>query len=217
MSFTLAAILSFSILIAGFIALARFPRIAKIYYPFVYLIWAGCINETISYFLIINHNQTIINGVMYGIIESMMLLWFFRNIGVFNRKNWLFYCCIGLFIAIWVYESFFSKRFGSSFNNYFGIVYSLAIVLLSITAINSLLFSERDILRNPTFLICIGIVIFFTYKVLVEMFTLYGLRESRSFRMNVYVILMCINLVCNLIYALAILWMRKKQAFTLQF
>ena len=32
-----------------------------------------------------------------------------------------------------------------------------------------------------------------------------------------YIILLYINFQCNLIYALAILWMKKKQAFTLQF
>jgi hypothetical protein len=96
-------------------------------------------------------------------------------------------------------------------------VYSLSVVLLSIHSINGILFKEREILKNPAFLICLGIVVFFTYKVVIEMFWIYGLRESRNFRLNVYIILVYINLICNLIYALAILWMRRKQAFTLQF
>jgi len=96
-------------------------------------------------------------------------------------------------------------------------MYSFCVVLLGIRVINDLLFTERDLLKNPTFLICIGIIIFFTYQIIEEMFWLYGLKESAIFRQNIQSILMIINLLSNLIYALAILWMRKRQAFTLQF
>ena len=218
MSFELSAFLSLSsIWIAGIIALIRFKHIRKEYYPFIYLLWIGCINETTSYFLIINHNNSIINGIIYGLCESLFLVWFFKNQGVFNKRKLLFYSFLGLFILIWVVESFLSKSFGSKFNSYFAVCYSLSVVLLSIHSINSLLFKEREILKNPAFLISLGFVVFFTYKVVVEIFWLYGFKESRSFRLNVYAILIYINLICNLIYALAILWMRKKQAFTLQF
>ena len=192
-------------------------RLFSLLLPFIYLLWIGCINETTSYFLIINHNNSIINGIIYGLCESLFLVWFFKNQGVFNKRKLLFYSFLGLFILIWVVESFLSKSFGSKFNSYFAVCYSLSVVLLSIHSINSLLFKEREILKNPAFLISLGFVVFFTYKVVVEIFWLYGFKESRSFRLNVYAILIYINLICNLIYALAILWMRKKQAFTLQF
>jgi len=217
MNFTQAVIFSSSILIAGIIGIIRYSQIRSIYRPFIYLIWIGCANEIISYFLIINHQNNIINGIVYDLFESILLLWFFKNLGVFNKKIGQFYFFIGIFIGIWVMETFFSKEFGRSYNNYFSVAYSFSIVILSINAINSLLFKERDIIKNPAFLICIGILVFFTYKVVIEMFWIYGLRESRTFRMNVYIILVYINLLCNLIYAIAILWMRKKQTFTLQF
>ena len=217
MNFQLIVIFSFSILIAGVIAIIRFSNIRKIYYPFIYLIWIGCINETINYFLMINRQYTIVNSIFYGLCESLLLLWFFKNLGTFNNRKGLFYFLLGLFVGIWVIESFLSKSLTEAFNSYFSVVYSLSLVLLSIHAINSLLFREREILKNPAFLICIAIVVFFTYKVVIEMFWIYGLRESKDFRLNVYNILTCINLLCNLLYALAILWMRKKQPFTLQF
>lgn len=216
MSFELSAILSFSIFIAGMIAVFRFSNIGEVYHPFIYLIWIGCINETVSYFLIINHNNSILNSIIYGLCESLLLLWFYYNLGVFKRNIFL-YALVFLFVVIWFIESFLSKRFGSNFNSVFSIAYSLSVVLLGINSINKILLREREILKNPAFLICIGIVIFFTYKVVVEMFWLYGLRESKMFRINVLIILLFINLLCNLIYALAILWMKKKQAFTLQF
>jgi len=217
MSFELSVILSFSILIAGFISVIRFSKIGSLYYPFIYLIWIGCVNETISYFLVIYRSNNVVNGIIYDLCESLLLLWFFKNLGVFNRKKAIFYFFAGFFIVLWIAESFFKNHFGSAFNSYFSIGYSFSIVLLSITAINKLLFQEREIIKNPAFLICIGIVFFFTYKVVIEMFWLYGLGKSENFQSRVYIILLYINFLCNLIYALAILWMRKKQAFTLQF
>jgi len=217
MSFNLSVILSFSIWIAGVIGVIRFSKIRTTYYPFIYLVWLACVNESVSYFLIIYNNNNIVNGIIYDLCESLLLLWFFKNMGIFNRRKWMFYFFMTIFFGVWVFENFFSKRFGTAFNSYFSIAYSFSIVLLSINAINSLLFKEREIIKNPAFLICTAIVVFFTYKVVVEVFWLYGLRESSSFRTSVYVILLYINLLCNLIYALAILWMRKKEAFTLQF
>ena len=215
--FYLSTILNSSILIGGAIALIRFGDIRKEYHPFIFLIWLGCVNETVSYISAVTQGTNVINSIIYDLCESLFLLWFFRNIQLFKRNRALFFGLIVLFVGLWVVESFFSKQFGSQFNSYFTITYSCSIVLLSITAINKLLFEEREVVRNPTFLICMGMVIFFTYKIVVEMFWLYGLRESRSFRINVLIILMCVNFLCNLIYALAILWMRKKRAFTLQF
>lgn len=216
-SFTIAVILSFSILIAAIISIIKFSRIRNTYRPFIYLVWIGGVNEIVSFLLIINRHYNIINSVVYGLCEAMLLLWFFRNLGIFNKNKLLFYLLLLLFLSLWVIESFFFKDFGARYNSYFGITYSLPVVLLSITAINRILFEEKDILKNPVFWICIGMIIYFTYKIVVDMFWLYGLKESKNFRQSVLTILMFINFLCNLIYAMAILWMRKKQAFTLQF
>ena len=215
--FTLSALLSSSVLIGGVIAIIRFGQIQKTYHPFIFLIWVGCVNETISYFSAISHRNTILNNIIYDLLASLLLLWLFKNLGIFKKRQYLYYLLGFLFVVLWIIESFYSERFGTAFNSYFSICYSFSLVLLSITAINRLLFEEKEVIKHPTFLICIGVLIFFTYKIVVEMFWLYGLKESRSFRINVLIILMFINFLCNLIYALAIVWMRRKQAFTLRF
>jgi hypothetical protein len=205
-----------SILIGSILAILKFGEIRSIYYPFIYLLWIGSINEIISYILMVHGHYNIINGIIYDLTESILLLWFLKNLGVFFKRRYLFYLFITVFVLVWIIESFFKNRF-SNFNSYFNITYSFSIVILTINALNIILFKERQIIKNPAFLICIGIIIFFTYKIMVEVFWLSGLEENGSFSTNVYYILTFINLICNLIYALAVLWMRKKQAFTLQF
>lgn len=217
MNYTILTILSFSILIAGVIGIFRFAQIRDIYRPFIYLIWIGCVTEIVStYFAYVYHNNLAV-GAIYRLCESLLLLWFFSKVGVFKKHIKLLYLIGGIFLAIWLADNFLSSRFDKKVTFYFDIIYALSIVLLSIRAINDLLFTEKDLLKNPTFLICMGLVIFFTYQIIQRIFWLYGLRESVEFRRSVMSILYLINCFTNLIYALAIVWMQKRQAFTFTF
>lgn len=215
-SYTTILLMSFSIFFAGIMGIIRFNQIRDIYKPFIYLIWIGCFNEVLSAYLALSGYYTIINGSIYSLCEAIFLLWFFKRLGVL-KANFLLYLLISVFIAVWVAESFFAGRFGARFTSYSDIVYSFCVVLLSVRAVNNLLFTEKDLLKNPTFLICIGLMIFFTYEIIERTFRIYGLKNSSEFRMNVETILILTNFLANLIYGLAVLWMRKREAFTLRF
>jgi hypothetical protein len=210
-------VFAFSIIIGGLISIFRFSKIRKEYYPFIYLVWLACVNESLGYILVATGHYNIINNNIYSLLEGLLLLWFFKRMNIFqNLKN--IYLLFGiLFIAVWTVENFFVNRFGTAFSSYYNIFSSLILVLMAITMLNDIIVKEKEILMNPAFLIGTAVVIFFTYMILVETFWLYGLTKSESFGTKVFTILSWINLLCNLIYAVAILWMRKKQPFTLQF
>jgi hypothetical protein len=61
----------------------------------------------------------------------------------------------------------------------------------------------------------IGFIAFFTCKILIEIFWVYGLNSSRDFRVEVYRIMTFINLTVNLIYAITLIWMPAKREYTL--
>jgi hypothetical protein len=217
LSYTVGMLLSFSIFIAGVIGIFKFAHIGDIYRPFVYLIWVGCVAEALNtYFAYVYHNNIIV-GVIYSLCESLLLLWFFSKLGIFKKHRKILYVLITTFVAIWLADNFFSSHLGANVAFYFDIVYALSVVLLSIRAINELLFTEKELLKNPTFLICIGLIIFFTFQIIDRMFRLYGLRDSYDFRRSVQAILTLVNFFTNLIYALAVLVMHKRKAFTFQF
>jgi hypothetical protein len=213
----LSDLFTLSVLIGGLIAIFRFKKIRKEFYPFIYLIWIAGINELVSFVLIKTGHFNIINNNIYSLIEGLLLLWFFKLMNVFQRYKILFPILIIIFLVAWVSDNFVFHRFGTTFNSYYNIICSFILVLTAITAVNNIIVKEREILFNSFFLICVAIVIFFTYMILVEAFWLYGLTASQNFSTKVFDILSWINLLCNLIYALAILWMQKKQPFTLQF
>lgn len=210
--------LALSIFISGIIAIFRFKQIPETFRPFIYLIWIGCLNEVVSVYLAFRYHNNVICSIVYTLIESLFFLWFFKRLNLFDgiNRKWLYFLAV-LFVGIWIANSFLSDSFGTQITYYFDITYAFCLVILSIRVVNNLLFTERELMKSPAFLICIGLIIFFTYQIIQRMFGLAGLKNSYTFRANVQVLLYIINFLVNLIFALAVLWMRKKQAFTLQF
>lgn len=169
-SYLTAVLFSYSILIAGVIGIFRFAQISSIYRPFIYLIWAGCITELLStYFAYVYHNNLAV-GAIYSLCESILLLWFFRKLGTFHNQNKVFYTLFAAFLMIWIADTFFSSHFNVRVTFYFDIAYAFVVVLLSTKTLNTLLVTEKEFLKHPVFLICIALIIFFTYQVIVKVF-----------------------------------------------
>lgn len=215
MNYSIRLIFSFSIAIAVLISWIRFKKINPTYYPFIFCLWLGLLNEILSYiFSILTHSNALNNNI-YVLLESLLITWQFHSWKLFARHNTLFIVILCLLLGTWFVDNFIISKI-SHFSSYFRMVYSFIIVLMSISVLNMLLATERkSIITNPVFLICVSFIIFYTYKILVEAFWVYGLNSSKEFRLNVYGILLFINVFTNLVYALAVLWMPTKQRFTL--
>lgn len=213
MNFYTAVILGFSILIPGVIAIIQFERITKAYYPFVLAIWLGCINEILSLILILKKQQTLVNNNLYALVEAVLMICFFIELRLFKNR-WTPYFFIFLFFAVWIMENcVFSSIMTNS--TYFKIIYCFTVVFMSINVINEIIFStKRNILRDTTFLICIAFVIYFTYMAFIQTFFIYGITRSSNFLINIFTIMIYINLGTNLLYALALLWMPRKVKYT---
>ncbi|MGN6268166.1 MAG: hypothetical protein ACTHM5_20985 [Ginsengibacter sp.] len=219
-----ATLLGFTIFIAGIIALVRFNKAFTPYLPFVLCIWLGCINELISYFLWQNGWHTSVNNNIYVLAEAILFLLFFRNMGLFEKQSLVFWGLFGALLVLWGWENIVEGKI-TAVSSWFRIAYSFLIVILSVATISLLLYQnihtpwlteERNIFLHPVFLICCGAIIFFTFKLVIEIFWLYGIDHSSNFRKNLYHILIYINPAVNLIYTLAILWMPRKQRYIIQ-
>jgi len=217
LQFSLLDLFSFSILIAAAMGWVRYRRIHPTYHPFLYLCWLGLLNELISYFLIYNGYSNAVNSNLFVLGEVFLITWQLRN---WNRTHYFkgFYTVFVLLcIAFWALEMFLVPAWYQTITC-FRIFYSFVIVIMSIECLNKQLSTERGrLLRNPVVLICLAFILYFTYTVIVGVFWIYGFGGSVDFRRNMVWILIYINVLCNLIYALAILWMPAKLRFTLPF
>lgn len=213
MNYTLITLFGFSISVAAIVGWIRVKQISPIYYPFLICIWLALLNETLSFVLEKAGLYSNVNNNIYVLGESLLISWQFQKWKLLSRK--MFIIVMAGLILTWTIENIIIN---SIFNitSYYRILYSFLIVLMSITQLNVLIARERkSLFKNSAFLLCIGFIIYYTYKVLVEMFWLYGLNSGSGFRKSVYAILLYLNFFVNLIYALAVLWMPRKHRFSL--
>src|SRR5947207_3172265 len=165
MNFTLAVIFSFSIFVAAIIGLIRFKRISPVYYPFLYCLWLGSVNEILSYILVRTGHSTAINISIYVLAASLLFTWQFKDCGLFKYSKILFSAYVVSLILFWCIEGFFVTK-SQNIISYFRIFHSLLISLMSINIINDQLnLEKKNIIKNPIFLICIVFVFYFTYDV----------------------------------------------------
>jgi hypothetical protein len=214
MNYSLLELFSYSIVLPAGISLFFLKRLEHRFLPFFLFLWTGLLGEVATTLIINAGGSNAVVGNVYVLLEALLLTWFFKKFDLFSHRKW-FYGFLIFFILFWIGENLIFSSLGQ-FNSYFRIVYSFSLVLMSISQINKLLVEEnKSVLLHPVFLICIAFVIFFTYKTLVEIFWVYGLNSSDQFNKSVYRILSIINLFANLLYALACLWIRRKQEYSL--
>jgi hypothetical protein len=209
-------LLSYSILIPAILSSAKLKNYEGSFTPFFLFIWLGVLSEIISTILIYAHHSNALISNVYVLAECLLLTWLFKNWNLFVKTKRFFYFLLIGFTIVWLLENFVFFSI-NRFNSYFRIIYSFSLVLMSISQINILLLSNNNtIINNSVFLACIAFIIFFTYKAILEIFWLYGLNGSSQFRSRVYEIMAYINLITNLIYGLAFLWIRRKREYILQ-
>jgi hypothetical protein len=207
---TLITIFSYSAFIPGIICLLRISNTVPAYYPFIYFILVGCLSEIISSVLIAFHHQSIISSNIYVLLEALLITWFFKRNRLFKKSPYLYLLIQFALLLFWITEVCIIKSIWD-FSMYFRIFYSLIVVLMSIHTINQIIAEDsRSILRNPTFILCAGFILYFTYKILVSAFWMYGLKNSMNFLLSISNILAYINLFTNFIYGFVALWMPSK-------
>lgn len=213
MDFLLSLISSFSIGIAVVIGLVRFRNLSKAYQPFLIICIVALLNEGLSIWMVRQFNTNAVNANIYVWIECMLFLRLFHSWGFFRNRRWHLPALVIILTTIWIFDNLVWNRI-SQFNSLFRICYSFCLIFLSIEQINVLLVSIGfPLIRQPKFLICTGIIIFYSYKAIMEVFYLLKLQLNEQFYDNVFLILSLVNLFVNLVYALALLWVPKKQTY----
>lgn len=217
MNYYVAQALNFIIIVPAIIGWVRYKNVSPAYFPFLVLMWVGAFNEIFSFVSVRYFRSNIINYNLYLLAESLIILWQFHRWRYFEKKK-NYRILQALLISGWLLECILYTRLYLDFNQYFQICYSFVTVLMSVNMINRVLMKDRgQLVKNPVFVISVVFVILFTYSVLVEAFWIYELKMSTQFKNNLHYIFVFVNFVCNVIYALTILWMPKRQAFSLRY
>lgn len=217
MSYSWFVFLGCSIFLPAIIGWVRFAKIAPAYYPFLICIWVGVVNELISMILPHLGYTTTVNNNIYVLLEALLLGWQMQRWGALGYHRLAFFIYVTGLIIVWLLEHIIFSSV-HMLESWFRLLYSFALVILAIRMINNVILTERGaLLRNPVFLICTGMVLYFTYKGMVEIFWIRGFGVSAVFLLNVYSVMIWINFITNIIYSFAVLWMQGKQRFSMPF
>ncbi|MGV3529794.1 MAG: hypothetical protein ACO1OO_12920 [Flavisolibacter sp.] len=216
MSYWIKVVLAFTILAPAVAGAIRLKQIDRTYLPFLLMIGAGLLSETVSFILIRKGlpNIKVIN--FYALTGSLLIVWQFKRWNSDVAYRHLFSAIQVLFLLAWLVEALAIQRM-NKVCSYYIIGSSFFIVVLSIKTIASILFFEgSQLLKNPKFLVCVGFIIYFSFTILVEAFWVFGLTKSKEFRMSIYNLLYYINAITNIIYFVSILWMPMRLRYIVQ-
>lgn len=202
-------ILSLSIALAATIGLIRFKKIEKAYQPFLYYVFVSLINEVISFCLPLQprkYNLTDLN--LFTLFEYCILLFQFYKWKVFQHYRWLFYALLSGFILVWLIENLVISSI-TNYNFYYILLHSFIMVLLSINVVNQVSVHSFDPLhKNARFIICIGLIVFFIYNLILN--ALFLISPAKSLSLDVFRIRVYVNLLSNLLFAAGVYLMPEK-------
>lgn len=217
MMFILALISGYSISLAAVMGLVRFRQIHRSYRPFIFICLFGLLNEIVSNICAYRFRNNSINYNLYSIAEALLYLWLFRSWGRFTHRRYSYGFTLIILLIAWIYDNLVLNSVFTD-NSLFWVIYSFCLVFLAIDEINLVVMSGRvPLLRDSRFLICAGLVIFYSYTAMIYIFLFLKLNFSERFYSNIYLFLQAINFLVNLVFALALLWAPKKIRFILPF
>lgn len=211
-------ILSLSITFTVIIGVIRYNVIDPSYYPFFYLAGIALLVEIMNFILAKNKMYEALSVMMniFHFTEFFFYTWLFHAWGLFNFKRNVFLLIISIFFICWA-ALIFGAGTVKKPGYYFPVIYAIALLFFAVTTFNKLVIQDRGpIIKNPKFWILTGVIIFFSFYLLIESANLsvFGKNASIVFRRGLYGIVSYTNLIVNLMFATAALCIPRKKNFT---
>jgi hypothetical protein len=216
MNHTLFIILcNHSIVIAAVIACFRVKSVTSDYYPFIIFIWLGLLNESVSLALLYNRYTNTVNSNIFVLLEYLLILFQFYKWNKGNAAKYYLLAYVGL--LVWAADNFLLNSVQQN-NSVFRVFYSFVVLLFSIDMVNKIIIFENIRLKNHAmFLICLIFIFYYGFKACVESFNMFHLGLTGNFLRKLWLILNIVNLITNLLFALAVLWIPTRQKFILRY
>lgn len=202
-------LLSLSILMPLAAGVIRFRKLPASYYPLIYLLFIGTANEFISYIFFYNSSNAVPVNI-YFLLEFLLFSWQFRCWKNILRKDKWYYALLIIMVMLWISENVVLGRI-VVFSPVFQVSYALVLVLLAVNQLNWLVVNEKgNIIGNARFIICIAVIIYFSYKVLTEIF--YHYAPSNLMKSNIFDVQSYCNVGYNVLLTIAILCIPTKSS-----
>ncbi len=210
-------ILSLSIILPFLAGILRLKIIDPSYYPFICFITIGAIMEFLPFYVYPAYGRTVTVVLvnLYALFELLVLTWLFYSWSLFRKNKIFFWVALASFICVWIILTCIVGELVQP-NFTFRVLLSVVVIVFCVSMINKLVITERgNLLGNSKFLICICMIIFYTFFSLgnATELSFFGAKASSYFKQKLQYITAYPNFITNLVYTLAIIWMPRKKNF----
>jgi len=204
-------LLSMTIVFAAMTGLLKWGKIKKEDRPIIVGWWLVIAVETIRFISIWQNNISSIPYNIYALPLMWFYVWQFHQWKVIPARFTGF--LIGALILFWFMDLFLIDGYSLYILRYvYRLALSFTLVVLSVTSMNIQIIEEKQsLIKNHRFLICLGITLYYTYRVLVDVFTLSEM--SREFMLSISAFNRYLIQFYYLLLFLAALWIPRKKNF----
>lgn len=202
-----------SVLLPLLAGLIKWKKIDSSYHPIIIAFGGLLVNETLRFVLIRNGigERSSASYNYFALLLMWMYTWQFASWRVISY-GWMW--VIGATLSLlWFADYFVINGWQIDVRRYwFRIAFALELVILSIQCANGLIVSEKDnMLRNPRFLFCLAFILYYTYRIFNDAFTLRGF--SNAFLKQINDLNRYLVVVQYLIFLIAVLCIPRKKNF----
>lgn len=204
---------AFSIALPLAASLLHYKRMRRRYLPLVVLFAVGFMNEITSILMVYFRRNNSVNSNLYTILEYLLFLSLFRQLGVINQKTMRI--GIGIGVLVWVIDNLMVNGIQQHIT-VSRILSSLMIVWLSMERLVQLIYGSKQSFRRTDLVFCSCFFMYYAYQAFIAIFDLFPMGVPVSFYTGLWLMLGIINLVMNIVYTTVILWIPKPKAITLR-
>jgi hypothetical protein len=198
------------------VGLVRYRRLGRTYRPFLLMLAFAVLNQLVSYIVLKTTHSNSVPNAIYGLLEWILIAWQFHIWGLLRNNKRIFYLLVVLVSLIWVVENIVLGGI-TDWSPYFQVFDAFVIVLMSVGKINFMItHDDRNLGGNPIFLICIGFIILFIYEIVLEWAYQMSLQGATETTTRIIVGFSYVDVVVNIIFAIALFRIPRPQKFTLQ-
>lgn len=216
MPYVLSVIMAFSIMMPAFAGLYRYQYLQPDDRLFVLILWLGVLNELASLASVYTTGTNAVTFNCYILAENLLLVLMFYHWDIRASRSKAFITGSTLLI-VWLLDNVYNGNI-QNFYGVFGLYCSLVMMYYCIRHISRcIVFDNNSLLLNGRCLICIGLLVYFSIKIISDTFFITQLGISSQLEAQIISIVSIMNVIANLIYLYAILCLKQKAGFTLEY
>jgi hypothetical protein len=205
---------SFVVLIPLIIALVNYKYIDGAFMPLIVNLGIGVLSEIMGHIFRVRFQNNLPVFNVFMLFDFLTFCWLFHNWGAFNKIATRFKLAIIILFGIyWILDNLVLHSIRDS-NIAFKIAYNIFLVLMAVNQLVNVMVTNTSLRYNPFFYVCLGVIFYYSYSIFISLFIFSGwFIISRTLWENVWLIYVFFNVVCNLLFAISFIWIRRTRRF----